>query len=155
MRMSLMECACGCGTEIEPTDKYGRPHTFVNYHQIRTRLDTIKRFPGSTHYNWKGGRRIGSDGYVLIYKPDHPRAHKRTRCVREHILVMEKHLGRYLNKGEVVHHINHVKTDNRIENLKLVESNGEHFRKHHQMNRDPNTGRFLSQGHKSTAAEFV
>lgn len=57
------------------------------------------------------------DGYALKWAPTHPRAnHGR---VREHILVVEEQIGRYLVKGENVHHKNGVRDDNRPENLEL------------------------------------
>ena len=46
-----------------------------------------------------------------------------------HRLVLEKALGRSLNKGEVVHHINGDKLDNRLVNLKVM-SRGDHIRLH-------------------------
>ena len=81
------------------------------------------------HKNWKGGRSYDKHGYVYAYCKDHPRARKpRCTMVFEHILVMEKSLGRYLLPNEVVHHINGIHDDNRIENLELFESNAQHLR---------------------------
>jgi hypothetical protein len=52
--------------------------------------------------------------------------------VPEHRLVMEKFLGRYLFPKEVVHHINGDRSDNRIENLMLFESNKDHIIAHNK-----------------------
>lgn len=68
--------------------------------------------------SWSGGRVHDAGGYVDIYMPEHPRADK--HCyIAEHVLVMEKHLGRYLKTGENIHHKNGVRDDNRLDNLEL------------------------------------
>ena len=64
---------------------------------------------------------LSSSGYVYVLVPDHPQA---DACgyYEEHRLVMEQHLGRVLKPTECVHHFNHNRTDNRIENLELMDS---------------------------------
>lgn len=75
-------------------------------------------YSGDKHPSWNGGRQVNSQGYILIYSPNHPYKDNRN-CVREHRIVMEKYLKRYLLPGEVVHHKNGDKHDNRLENLEL------------------------------------
>ncbi len=85
--------------------------------------------PGAQNGNWRGGRRRGGEKgqYVMVYAPDHPAAV--LGAVLEHRIVMEEHLGRLLERGEIVHHRNGDPRDNRIENLELL-TQSEHARRH-------------------------
>lgn len=86
---------------------------------------------GANNPLWKSERTIDSNGYVRVYMPDHPQAFGTHRVyVYEHRLVMERHLGRYLLSNEIPHHINGIRSDNRIENLELV-SVDKHNSYHH------------------------
>ena len=115
----LIECRCGCRLIRILRDPHGDERYFIHGHgNVGKRgLAAIGR--------WKGGKRMLL-GYVRSYKPDHP-FHDIDGYVMEHRLVMEEHLGRYLTPKEVVHHINKVKDDNRIENLQLFDSNSMHL----------------------------
>ena len=74
---------------------------------------------GELSLAWSGGKYKTSSGYVLSHRPEHPNTNSRG-YVREHRLVCEQVLGRYLSKEEQVHHINGVKNDNRPQNLKVM-----------------------------------
>ena len=85
---------------------------------------------GNKNSQWKGGRKTTSrSGYIRILKPKHPFADKRG-YVLEHRLAMEKSIGRYLKPEEIIHHINGIFDDNRIENLKLFPNNKSHIQFH-------------------------
>lgn len=68
---------------------------------------------------WGSGKTINTSGYIMVKKPSHPNAHS-NGYVPEHRLVMEFHLGRYLENFELVHHIDRNKKNNAIENLEVV-----------------------------------
>ncbi len=57
----------------------------------------------------EGGKYINGQGYVMVYAPNSNLPTKRVHKL-EHRLVMEKYLGRPINKTEHIHHINGNKT---------------------------------------------
>lgn len=68
-------------------------------------------------------RSYSTQGYVYVEAPEgHPRANNKGR-VLEHLLVMERMLGRPVEASETVHHKNGVRDDNRPENLELWSGN--------------------------------
>lgn len=86
---------------------------------------------GKNNNKWKGGVKIHAHGYRLITSPNHPFKDKQG-YVREHRLVMEMYIGRYLEPYEDVHHLDNDKQNNDIGNLELFASRSEHLKKYHQ-----------------------
>lgn len=62
---------------------------------------------------------ITVEGYKVVQGVDHPNARGRRRRIPEHVMIMSDALGRPLCEGEIVHHKNGVRSDNRLENLEL------------------------------------
>jgi hypothetical protein len=84
---------------------------------------------GTANPNWRGGRHKVNGTYITIYAPEHPAA-GRDGYVAEHVALAYDRYGHAAPEGEVVHHVNMLKHDNRPENLVYVEK-----RKHHLMHR--------------------
>lgn len=84
---------------------------------------------GENNPNYKNGKRVLKGGYIGIVSPGHPHVDS-YGVVTEHRLVMEKIVGRFLTKEEVVHHKDKVRSNNKPDNLVLFENQAEHLKMH-------------------------
>lgn len=82
--------------------------------------------PGNKNPSWNGGRIADKSGYILVHMPNHPNANS-GGYVREHRLIAEKVLGRYLLESEVVHHKDDNPANNDPGNLVVYGDNGLHL----------------------------
>lgn len=135
----LKPCLCGCGTEIPPNNKWGRPKRYVVGHNQRGH----KR-PGIKAGGWKGGRIIKPSGYVEIYVNG--------KHVSEHRWVYEQEHNCCLLRWSNVHHLDGNRSNNVWYNL--CGMMGYHHARRHPPNRAahicPACGAriFFYKGHK-------
>lgn len=89
----------------------------------------FRNMRGEYSTRWKGGIKVDKSGYILKFSPKHPSAREH-KYILEYRLVVEKQIGRYLKPKEIVHHINGIKNDNRIENLIIFKNHFAHHKWH-------------------------
>lgn len=87
-----------------------------------------KGMRNNNHPQYKNGKTM-VEGYFMILNPNRF-CHNQPCRILEHRVIMEKYLHRKLRPKEVVHHINGIKTDNRIENLMVFINNKAHLEYH-------------------------
>jgi uncharacterized protein (DUF1330 family) len=112
-------CECGCGQELSPSPKAynkggikkGDYRKFINGHQNRRFI--------KAHNNKPEENQFYNKGYVYVLVDNHPNP-TQGKYIKRSRLVMEKHLGRYLSSDEIVHHVNGIRDDDRIENLEVT-----------------------------------
>jgi len=84
----------------------------------------------------KNGRKICSDGYAYIYRPFYKNSFKgktNNGYILEHKFILEQHLGRDILHTEQIHHLNGIKSDNKLENLILCRNVQAHNEIHNKM----------------------
>lgn len=70
------------------------------------------------------GKLIAKNSYILIYCPSDP--FSKHGYVLEHRLVVEAKIGRLLTKEESIHHLDHNRSNNDIDNLMLFPTQSAH-----------------------------
>jgi len=109
-------CECNCGELIPIINTKGKPARFKNHHNIGLKKEK------SLH--WNGGQHI-KDGYIVTYKPDHPKCNK-TGYIKQHRIIYEEFYKCCLLPNSVVHHIDKNRQNNNIENLMVFVNHSTH-----------------------------
>ncbi len=113
-------CRCDCGREKIVAKYYLTSGDSRSCGCLARELTSQRQrlMVGRRNPNWKSGRYLDKDGYVILTGPFDVYGRK-YRKISEHVLIMSEHLGRSLFPDETVHHKNGIKNDNRLENLEL------------------------------------
>jgi hypothetical protein len=127
-KQKIREKAIGRKLSEEVKEKIGKAGKGRKHSEIAKKKIGLAN-KGMNNGQWKGGIVKSSNGYIFRYKPEHPLANNHGQ-VLEHRLVIEEVIGRYLKPEEVIHHINGIRNDNRIENLMLFKNQAEHMKYH-------------------------
>ena len=135
--LKIAKYPSGAVCKISGCDNQPRHRWFCNKHKQQLQCGLIDETGAKLREPKHRGRGRGKDrwltthGYVKVRAPaGHPGEHKQYGMILEHRLVMEQHLERYLTEKEVVHHINGIRDDNRIENLELCSTAKDHQHGH-------------------------
>lgn len=124
----VLQSCCVCGKDtLKNTSNIRQSQNAVC---SKACFSSLKSKPNGS----KKFKRANPDDHVMVKQKGHPFANK-MGDVPEHRLVIERSIGRLLSRHEQVHHINLVKSDNRLENLVVFSSASEHFRSHGSLNK--------------------
>lgn len=132
---SIPCCSKECANKLKESTYLGE-----NNHQFG--------LTGDKNSSFTGKEILSNYGYILEYCPGHPRPcdnSVKTPRVRQHRLVIERNYDKFdpkyfdnisgwmvLKECYDVHHINGIKTDNRLENLQIL-TRSEHTKLHEQL----------------------
>jgi hypothetical protein len=112
--------------QISETMK-GRQHSEETKERIRASVkEYYETHTYTDHRNVAYGNKYVADGYVMVYTPD--------GYLPEHRIIAESTLGRRLKSNEVVHHVDRDTTNNRHDNLVIMDRLS-HMKLHERINK--------------------
>lgn len=94
-----------------------------------TKSPMARNHRGPGNPNWNGGEYTAEDGYVYLWRPDHPLANERGYVMRATVVWEEAHGNQPFPEGMAPHHKNGVRNDDRPDNIE-PKTRSEHAKEH-------------------------